>query len=125
MEREVRVAAAQAMSNMLAKANMQIFGDPTTMATMADKFMRAASMGTAVDGLMKGLPTRGQELVEQPAGSMAAQLAPKETTDHAPPTAVVTGNGSAGAAPAPAVVVEVTGDGSASAAVQPGKREKR
>ena len=66
--RNVRIAAAQALGNMLSKANMQIFGDPTTMATMADKFMRAASMGTAVDGLMKSLPPRAQELVEQLAG---------------------------------------------------------
>lgn len=127
MEREVRVAAAQAMSNMLAKANMQIFGDPTTMATMADKFMRAASMGTAVDGLMKSLPPRAQELVEQLAGSMASKLAPKDSTDNepAPPP---TGNGSAPAAtvvvPAPAVV-EVVGDGGAPPTAPSGKREKR
>src|SRR6476620_6444085 len=37
-EREIRIATAQAMGNMLAHANMQIFGDPTTMATMAQQF---------------------------------------------------------------------------------------
>jgi uncharacterized membrane protein YqiK len=86
MEREVRIAAAQAMSNMLGKAQMQIFGDPTTMATMADKFMRAASFGAAADGLMKTLPPRGQELLDKLAGSLVSKLAPD--TPEAP------GNGS-------------------------------
>jgi uncharacterized membrane protein YqiK len=95
MEREVRIAAAQAMSNMLAKANMQIFGDPTTMSTMADKFMRAASLGTAADGLMKTLPPKGQELLEKLAGTVVSQLAPKQSQDVEPS---VTGNG-AGTAP--------------------------
>jgi hypothetical protein len=81
MEREVRIAAAQAMSNMLAKANMQIFGDPTTMAAMTDRFMRAASIGTAADGLMKTLPPKGAELLEKLAGSVVSQLAPKQSTD--------------------------------------------
>ena len=133
MEREVRVAAAQAMSNMLGKANMQIFGDPTTMATMADKFMRAASMGTAVDGLMKGLPPRARELVEQLAGSMSSQLVPKTTTtdnDGAAAMGGSAGNGSAANgsgttaahhAPAvPTAVVDVTVE-----PVPTPKREKR
>src|SRR3954471_9889221 len=81
MEQTVRIAAAQAMSNMLSKANMQIFGDPTTMAAMTDRFMRAASLGTAADGLMKTLPPKGAELLERLAGSVVSQLAPKQSTD--------------------------------------------
>jgi len=42
-EKQFRIAAAEALGNMLAKANMQIFGDPTTMAQMSEKFMRAAA----------------------------------------------------------------------------------
>ena len=34
------------MGNMLAKAQMQIFGDPDTMAKMSVQFMRAASSAT-------------------------------------------------------------------------------
>jgi flotillin len=87
-EREIRIAAAEAMGNMMAKAQMQIFGDPTTMATMAQQFMRAAGLGLATEGLMKTLPPQGQELLTKVAGAMASQLQarPVET-----PTA---GNGS-------------------------------
>jgi len=54
-EKDVRVQAAVSMGNMLAKANMQIFGDPDTMAKMTERFMRAASWGTAADGLVSHL----------------------------------------------------------------------
>lgn len=124
MERDVRIAAAEAMSNMLSKAQMQIFGDPTTMATMADKFMRAASMGTAVDGLMKTLPPRGQELLEKLAGSMAAQLAPKGASDAADESAAV-GNGSAPIAVPTGGAANVTVEAAAPAPAPAGKREKR
>lgn len=77
MEREVRIAAAQAMGNMLAKAQMQIFGDPETMTHMAQQFMRAASLGTAADGLLKTLPPQGQELLQKVASGVASQLAAK------------------------------------------------
>ena len=36
-----------ALGNMLSKANMQIFGDPETMAKMSQRFMAAASFGAA------------------------------------------------------------------------------
>ncbi|HSU65224.1 MAG TPA: SPFH domain-containing protein, partial [Tepidisphaeraceae bacterium] len=88
-EREIRIAAAQAMGNMLAKANMQIFGDPTTMSAMAQQFMRAAGLGLATDGLMKTMPAQGQELLSKVAGAVASQLQPK-AAEHAS-----TGNGAA------------------------------
>jgi uncharacterized membrane protein YqiK len=76
-EREIRIAAAQAMGNMLAHAQMQIFGDPTTMATMAQQFMKAAGLGLATDGLMKTMPAQGQEALTKMIASLAAQLQPK------------------------------------------------
>lgn len=84
-EREIRIAAAQAMGNMLAHAQMQIFGDPTTMATMAQQFMRAAGLGLATEGLMKTMPVQGQELLAKVAGAVTSQLQPKaapEPTAH-------------------------------------------
>ena len=62
-DKEVRIAAAQAMGNMLAKAQMQIFGDPDTMATMSQQFMKAAGYGQAADGLMQTLPAGSQILL--------------------------------------------------------------
>jgi uncharacterized membrane protein YqiK len=73
-DKEVRIAAAQAMGNMLAKAQMQIFGDPETMARMSTQFMRAAGMGAAADGLLKTLPPQGQELLNQITAAVLAQL---------------------------------------------------
>jgi hypothetical protein len=78
-EREVRIAAAQAMGNMLAKAQMQIFGDPETMSRMATQFMRAAGAGNAAEGLLKTLPPQGQELLNQLTTAVMAQFnTPKE-----------------------------------------------
>jgi hypothetical protein len=55
-EKEFRIKSAEAMGQMMAKAQMQIFGDPTTMAKMSEQFMRAASLGTAMDGLHRTMP---------------------------------------------------------------------
>jgi len=78
-DKEVRIAAAQAMGNMLAKAQMQIFGDPTTMSAMAQQFLHAAGIGLAAEGLMRTMPPKGQELLEKVAGAVATSLQPKET----------------------------------------------
>jgi hypothetical protein len=63
-DRDVRIEAATAMGNMLAKANMQIFGDPETMARMSQRFMHAASWGVATDGLLSALPPQARELID-------------------------------------------------------------
>ena len=65
------------MGNMLAKAQMQIFADPDTMARMAQTFMRAASVGASADGLLKTLPPQGQELLSQITSALASQLSAK------------------------------------------------
>jgi uncharacterized membrane protein YqiK len=81
-EKDVRIAAAQAMGAMLAKAQMQIFGDPTTMATMAQQFMAAAGLGVATEGLLKTMPAQGQEILAKVAGAVASQLQPKSDNGH-------------------------------------------
>jgi flotillin len=94
-EKEFRIAAATAMANMYAKAEMKIFGDPTTMSRMSEQFMRAASLGTAAEGLLQNLPPEAQEKLETLMGTLASQFkapgtpglgttAPAETTDGAP-----------------------------------------
>src|SRR5215212_2860363 len=93
-ERDVRIQAAQAMGNMLAKAQMQVFGDPNTMALMASQFMRAASLGTAADGLLKTLPPKTQELLTQMAGTVVSQLDAKNADVPTPaPVATASENG--------------------------------
>ncbi|HEV2293477.1 MAG TPA: SPFH domain-containing protein [Tepidisphaeraceae bacterium] len=77
-DKQVRIAAAQALGNMLSKANMQIFGDPTTMSRMSEQFMRAASLGTAADGLMRSLPPDAQNMLERVASSVGVALKPSD-----------------------------------------------
>jgi hypothetical protein len=104
-EREIRIAAAQAMSNMFARANMQIFGDPATMANMSAQFMRAAGAGAAVDGLLKTLPDEGKLMLDKIGSAVLSQLAPKDVTPSAGNglgSPVSTDRAVAEAAPAPA-----------------------
>jgi flotillin len=101
-DKQVRIAAAAALGNMLSKANMQIFGDPTTMTRMSEQFMRAASLGTAADGLMRSLPPEAQHMLERVVTSVGLALKPADvplndangTNGHGTPVA------------APATVVE-------------------
>ncbi len=74
-EKEFRIAAATAMANMYAKAEMKIFGDPSTMARMSEQFMRAASLGTAAEGLLHTLPPEAQQKLESLLSSVASQFA--------------------------------------------------
>lgn len=76
-DKQVRIAAAEALGNMLAKAQMQIFGDPETMTRMSAQFMRAASMGTMVDGLLKTLPEEGKAVLGNVVATVADSLTPK------------------------------------------------
>jgi len=94
-EKEVRIAAAQALSGMLAGANMQIFADPETMSRMSENFMRAASLGNSVDGLLRTMPVQGQELLTKLASSVTSALKPADVPAPPPatPQAAAEGNG--------------------------------
>jgi len=92
-DRDVRIQAAQAMGNMMSKAQIQIFGDPETMARMSDRFMRAAGIGAATEGLLSTLPPQGQELLNKLVGGLVAQLTAKPV-DGAAASAPGSGNGS-------------------------------
>jgi flotillin len=96
-ERDVRIQSAQAMGQMLNKAQMQIFGDPDTMARMSERFMRAASYGSAADGLFKNLPPQARELLSKLGVSALAHLGDQQTGN---------GNGET-ATPAPQPVAAV------------------
>lgn len=106
-DKEVRIAAAQALGNMLAKANMQIFGDPETMSRMSMQFMRAASIGSAADGLLKTLPDEGKALLEKLSGAVMSQLAAKPGEGNGAPTAAAPDTAAPASAPVPAPVTPV------------------
>ena len=76
---------------------MQIFADPETMARMSEQFMRAASLGNSVDGLLRTMPPQGQELLTKLASTIGAALKPAD---------VPTGGNSEPAATPPPTPVE-------------------
>jgi uncharacterized membrane protein YqiK len=76
-DKEVRIAAAQAMANMFAKAQMQIFGDPSTMASMSQQFMKAAGYGAAAEGLLQTLPPEAKTLLANLGQSVVTQMGAK------------------------------------------------
>ncbi len=79
---EVQKAFAAAIGQMLSEANMQIFGDPTTLADMTTRFMGAAGWGQAVNGLRAALPDDAQALVGKVltgTGSALSALVEKAT----------------------------------------------
>lgn len=116
-DKEVRIAAAQALGNMLSKANMQIFGDPTTMSRMSEQFMRAASLGNAADGLMRSLPPQAQEMLERVATSIGGALKPAGDGSHTDGPVASNGHGSTSTP-----VATVVSDTGASAAKKADKR---
>jgi hypothetical protein len=89
-EQVVRVAAAQAMGNMMAKAQMQIFGDPGTMARMSNQFMQAAGVGASLDGFLSNLPPEAADLIKQLSGKLGI-----DGTSHAAAPVTATTNGEA------------------------------
>jgi len=74
---------------MFAKATMQIFGDPDTMAKMSMQFMRAASVGAAADGLLKTLPDEGKAMLDKIGTAVMSQLGAKEAEGNGVPVEAV------------------------------------
>ncbi|MCK4341848.1 MAG: hypothetical protein KAY37_09020 [Phycisphaerae bacterium] len=58
---DVQKAFAEAIGQMLTDANMQIFGDPTTLSNMTTRFMSAAGWGQSFNGLRATLPDDARE----------------------------------------------------------------
>jgi flotillin len=83
-DKEVRIAAAQAMANMFTHAQMQIFGDPSTMVSMQQQFMKAAGYGQAVDGLMQTLPAEAKTLLANLGQTVVSQMAAKKGDGKVP-----------------------------------------
>ena len=98
-DKEVRIAAAQAMAGMFAKAQMQIFGDPSTMANMSQQFMKAAGYGAAAEGLLSTMPPQARDLLNNLGQAVVDQVAAKK------------GNGKAADAPVVEAVVNKAADG--------------
>jgi uncharacterized membrane protein YqiK len=73
-DRDVRIRTSEAMSKMMHGANVQIIGDPSTMANMMQGFMRATSIGMSVEGLLKALSPEARDLLARLAGGVGEHL---------------------------------------------------
>ncbi|MGB9626443.1 MAG: hypothetical protein ACPMAQ_16435, partial [Phycisphaerae bacterium] len=71
---EVQKAFAQAVGQMLSKAQMQIFGDPTTLSNMTSRFMMSAGYGQMFNGLRASLPADARDVLERLAGGLGSAL---------------------------------------------------
>ncbi len=72
---EVQKAFAQAIGEMLSKAQMQIFGDPSTLTAMTSRFMTAVGYGQMFNGLRASLPAEAKDVIAQHLGGLAPSLA--------------------------------------------------
>ncbi|HEY3244558.1 MAG TPA: hypothetical protein VGM03_14530, partial [Phycisphaerae bacterium] len=88
MSAEVQKAFAEAIGNMLSKANMQIFGDPTTLASMTDRFMNSAGWAQSINGFRTSLPADLQDVASKVLGGTGEALSSalrKLTGNHIDP----------------------------------------
>jgi len=54
--KEVQIQMASAVGTMLASAKMQLFGDPSTLASMYGQFLKSVGWGLRVEGLVAATP---------------------------------------------------------------------
>jgi len=74
----VQIQMANAVGTMLSSAKMQLFGDPSTVATMSQSFLKSVGWGLAVDGLVTSTPEGVQETARKllaGTGSIIQQMA--------------------------------------------------
>jgi uncharacterized membrane protein YqiK len=89
-EKEAKIAAAQAMGEALAKANLNVWGDPSAVQQMTAAFFRGQAIGSFTNGLTASLPPAVADLVEKLAGILPGSGAQPAT---APPDGVKAGAG--------------------------------
>jgi uncharacterized membrane protein YqiK len=67
-EKEAKIAAAKAMGEALAAANLNVWGDPTAVQQMAAAFFRGQAIGSFTKGLTGSLPPAVADLMQKLAG---------------------------------------------------------
>jgi flotillin len=78
-QRDVQAKMAEALGQMLSKGNMNIYGDPETLAKMNQQFARGLGIGTTLDGVFSSLNGESKEGLAQLA-MMLSQLGIKLPT---------------------------------------------
>jgi len=67
-EKEAKIAAAKAMGEAMAKANLTIWGDPGALERVTSAFFRGQAMGAFGNGLSRSLSPELAELLERVTG---------------------------------------------------------
>jgi len=71
MEKEVRIAFANAMGTMMSSSKMTIWGDPDTVTQMSKMFTDGQGMGSLMSGVTEATPEAVQQLVAKAIQSLA------------------------------------------------------
>lgn len=71
-QRDVQVELARAIGEFMSRGNMNIFGDPETLARMTEQYAKGLGLGMAVEGALSGLSALGEG--NGKLGEMAQQL---------------------------------------------------
>ncbi len=71
-QRDVQVELARAIGEFMSRGNMNIFGDPETLARMTEQYAKGLGLGMAIDGALSGLQAIGDG--NGKLGEMAQQL---------------------------------------------------
>jgi uncharacterized membrane protein YqiK len=58
-QRDVQMELARAVGQFMSRGNMNIFGDPETLARMTEQYARGLGLGMAIDGALAGLQAIG------------------------------------------------------------------
>ena len=69
-EKEAKIAAAKAMGEALAKANLNFYGDPNAMQQITGAFFRGQALGSFTNGLSGSLSPMVTELVNKLVGTI-------------------------------------------------------
>jgi uncharacterized membrane protein YqiK len=112
-EKDARVAAAQAIAGAFAKADIKVFGDPTTMQRMLGQLFTGQATGTWMEGLNGSIPEEMKNLAGIGTAGLAVlaqKLAAKfgVPVDAASLGAILKGENPSAAAPAAAPGAETS-----------------
>ncbi len=101
-DRDVRVQAAESMSKLMHGANVQLFGDPTTMTNMMQGFMKATGLGISAEALLSSLSPEAKEILARVGQGLAEPfgLSPRGGNGATPPAARPTAAEAAATTPA-------------------------
>jgi flotillin len=69
--RDVQAEMAKALGQMLSKGNMNIYGDPETLAKINNQFMQGMGIGKTVDGTLSSLGLESKDVLPQLAALLA------------------------------------------------------